>query len=201
LTATSKRPVIIFLYGGGGTIGSSGSDLYNGEAVARHGAVFVDPNYRVGVLGFMAHLALTAEQGRHSGNYGYLDQNSAIRWLHDNIAQFGGDHDHVVITGQSAGAGSVVQQTFSPLSTGLLQGVVMSPGCTWRGATGTTLSEAEQTGLEVQHLLGAADLEAMRAAPADKILATQCESQLGVHHQACEPGAWWTAISCRTLKP
>ena len=144
-------------------------------------------NYRVGVLGFMAHPGLTAEQGGHSGNYGYMDQTAAIRWVHDNIARFGGDPNHVVIMGQSAGAGSVVQQTFSPLAKGLFQGAVMSSGCTWAGTT-ATLAEAEQTGLSVQKALGAASLAAMRAAPADKILGIQSEFQVGVNRTGIRTG-------------
>lgn len=188
-TAQSKLPVIVFLYGGGGTIGSSGSDLYGGEAVARKGAVYVNFNYRVGVLGFMAHPELTKEQGGHSGNYGYLDQTAALKWVHDNIARFGGDPAHVVIMGQSAGAGSVVQQTYSPLAKGLFQGAVMSSGCTWGSAGGTTLVDAEKIGLQVQSLLGATNLSGMRAAPADKILATQSENQVGVNRQGVRTGA------------
>jgi para-nitrobenzyl esterase len=75
--ADSGLPVIVFMYGGGGTIGSSGMPLYDGENVARHGALFVNFNYRVGALGFMAHPELTHEQGGHSGNYGHLDQTAA----------------------------------------------------------------------------------------------------------------------------
>jgi len=77
-TEASRLPVIIFIYGGGGTIGSSGMANYDGEQVAKRGAIFVNFNYRVGILGFMAHPELTKEQGGHSGNYGYLDQNAAL---------------------------------------------------------------------------------------------------------------------------
>lgn len=103
-TGSSKLPVIVFFYGGGGTIGSAGIANYWGEPVAQHNAVFVNLNYRVGVLGFLAHPELSKEQGGHSGNYAYLDQNAALKWVHDNIAKFGGDPARVVIMGQSAGA-------------------------------------------------------------------------------------------------
>src|SRR5262245_37138026 len=117
--AGDNLPVIVFIYGGGSTIGSSGMANYDGETMAKRGAVFVNFNYRVGILGFMAHPELSKEQGGHSGNYAYLDQNAALKFINQNIAKFGGDPSKVVITGQSAGAGSVVQQTFSPLSKGL----------------------------------------------------------------------------------
>ena len=176
--AGGKLPVIVFIYGGGSTIGSSGMANYDGEAVARRGAVFVNFNYRVGVLGFMAHPELTKEQGGHSGDYAYLDQNAALRWIHDNIAAFGGDPDKVVITGQSAGAGSVAAQIFSPMSKGLFRGAMMSSSCNF-SSNGLTLQQAEQIGLDVQKRLGAADLDAMRQVPADKILGLQAETQVG----------------------
>jgi len=180
--ANSRLPVIVFLYGGGGTIGSSGMLIYDGENVALHGAVFVSLNYRVGALGFMAHPELTQEQGGHSGNYGYLDQNAALRWIHDNIAAFGGDPAKVVLTGQSFGAGSVAAHVFSPLSRGLFRGAAMWSACNFTTA-GPDLATAEKTGLELQKRLGAANLQQMRFAPADRILALQAESQVGVNVQ------------------
>ena len=176
----AKLPVIVFIYGGGNTIGSSGMANYDGEAVARRGALFVNFNYRVGILGFMAHPELTKEQGGHSGDYAYLDQNAALRWIHDNIAAFGGDPDKVVITGQSAGAGAVAAQIFSPLSKGLFRGAMMSSACNFANS-GASLQQGEQIGLEVQKRLGAASLDDMRQVPADKLLALQAETQVGVN--------------------
>jgi para-nitrobenzyl esterase len=178
------RPVVVFIYGGGGTIGSSGMANYDGENIARRGAIMVNFNYRVGLLGFMAHPELTKEQGGHSGNYGYLDQNAALKWIRDNIARFGGDPNKVVITGQSFGAGSVAAQYTSPLSKGLFRAAMMSSACNF-GGTGLVggvqpLAEGEKVGLEVQKRLGAADLAALRNVPADRILAQQAESQVGV---------------------
>src|SRR5262245_2831553 len=180
--ANSRLPVIVFMYGGGGTIGSAGSALYGGETMAKRGAVYVNFNYRVGILGFMAHPELTKEQGGHSGNYAYLDQNAALKWIHNNIAKFGGDPSKVVIMGQSAGAGAVVQQTFSPLFKGLLRAAVMSSGCNW-GTAATSLADGEKTGLEIQKSMKAASLEDMRNVPADRILAMQAENQVGVSDQ------------------
>jgi para-nitrobenzyl esterase len=178
-TPSSPLPVIVFIYGGGGTIGSSGIAIYGGEEVARDGAVFVNFNYRVGALGFMAHPALTQEQGGHSGNYGYLDQNAALRWVHDNIAAFGGDPAKVIITGQSFGAGSVAAHLFSPLSKGLFRGAAMWSACNFT-TTGPDLATAEQAGLELQKRLGVNSLEEMRNVPADRILAVQSENQVGM---------------------
>jgi para-nitrobenzyl esterase len=186
--AGSKLPVIVFIYGGGGTIGSSGSPLYGGEEVAKRGAVYVNFNYRVGIMGFMAHPELTREQGGHSGNYAYLDQNAALKWVRDNIEKFGGDPSKVVIMGQSAGAGAVIQQIHSPLSKGLFRGAVMSSGCNFGSTTGTTLAQGEQLGLDIQRRLGVSNLEEMRNVPADRILAIQAESQVGVSVQGVRVG-------------
>jgi para-nitrobenzyl esterase len=191
----SGLPVIVFIYGGGGTIGSSGIALYSGEFVAKSGkAVFVNLNYRVGILGFMAHPELTSEQGGHSGNYAYLDQNAALRWVHNNIAKFGGDPSKIIIMGQSAGAQSVTSQLFSPLSRGLFRGAVMSSGCSWTGGgplgqAMPTLADGEQIGLAIQKRLGASSLADMRALPADKILALQAEFQVGNNTPGIRTGA------------
>ena len=194
--AGDGRPVIVFIYGGGSTIGSSGMANYDGENAAKRGAIFVNLNYRVGLMGFMAHPELTKEQGGHSGNYAYLDQNLALRWIHDNIAAFGGDPAKVVISGQSAGAGSVAAQITSPLSKGLFRGAVMLSACNLAGG-GAPLSDGEAVGLDVQKRLGAANLAALRNVPADKILAQQAESQVGASVQgvrapAVIDGYFWT---------
>lgn len=186
-TASSRLPVIVFIYGGGGTIGSSGMANYDGEQVARRGAVFVNFNYRLGILGFMVHPELTKEQGGHSGNYGYLDQNVALKWINRNIARFGGDPAKVIISGQSAGAGSVAQQIFSPLSKGLFRGAVMLSGCNYT-TPNMPLQTAEETGLEVQKRLQADSLDAMRQVPSDRIVAVQSERQVGASVEGIRTG-------------
>ena len=181
-TPASKLPVIVFLYGGGNTVGSSGMSLYGGEQVARRGAVFVNFNYRLGILGFMAHPELTRESGRQaSGNWAYLDQVAALRWIQRNIAAFGGDPAQVVVAGQSAGAGAVSLLQASPLAKGLFRGVVAMSGGTWGngGTGGVPLAEAERVGLQVQRATRSASLTAMRNVPADRLLALQAENQLG----------------------
>ena len=179
-TAQSKLPVVVFIYGGGYTIGSSGIATYSGENVASRGAIFVNFNYRVGLLGFMAHPELTREQGGHSGNYAFLDQNAALKWVKANIERFGGDPDRILVSGQSAGAGSVVQQMFSPLSKGLFSAALTSSGCNFT-APDKPLADGEAVGLEAQKRLGVASLEDMRQVAADKIIALQAESQVGVN--------------------
>jgi len=179
--AGASLPVVVFIYGGGFTIGSSGMALYDGATVAQRGAVFVSFNYRVGALGFLAHPELTAESPHHqSGNYGFLDQVAALQWIHRNISQFGGDPQKVIISGQSAGAMSVSVLQVSPLGKGLFRGVVAMSGSTWgnRGEV-PKLSDAEKTGVQVQQALNAKSLAEMRQIPADHILALQQDCQLG----------------------
>jgi len=97
----AKLPVLVWIYGGGFSSGGSGCPIYDGEAMARKGIVFVSFNYRVGIFGFFAHPALTQESDRHaSGNYGLMDQIAALRWVHENIGAFGGDPANVTIAGQ-----------------------------------------------------------------------------------------------------
>ena len=200
----SGLPVIVFIYGGGGTIGSAGMAHYDGEQVAVHGAIYVSINYRVGTFGFLAHPELTKEQGGHSGNYGYMDQAFALRWIHDNVAAFGGDPSKVVLMGQSFGAGSVVAQIFSPLSKGLFRGAVMSSGCNFTSRA-ATLEEGEKVGLELQKALNASSIEEMRQVPADRILAQQAESQVGasvrgVRTSGVIDGYFWTMQKEAALK-
>jgi para-nitrobenzyl esterase len=197
----ANLPVIAFIYGGGGTVGSSGMAQYSGAEVAAHGAIFVSFNYRVGILGFMSHPELSREQGGHSGNYGYLDQNAALKWVQANIGRFGGDPDKVVITGQSFGAASVFAQLLSTMSKGLFRGAAMWSACIFKSdlmPDAVALNTAEQTGQEIQRRLNAVDLNAMRDAPADKILALQEEHQLGANVRGLRPpptidGLFWSA--------
>ncbi len=173
--------MIVYIYGGGFTLGSSGMAMYGGENLARKGVVFVNFNYRVGALGFLAHPELTAESPHHaSGDYGFLDQIAALRWIKRNIAQFGGDPDNVTISGQSAGAASVSALEASPLAKGLFQhGFAMSLSFFDDRLALPKLAAAERTGLEIQKALGATSIADMRAIPADKILAVQKDCQLG----------------------
>lgn len=178
-TPGAKLPVVVFLYGGGFTLGSSGMALYGGENLAKRGAIFVNLNYRVGILGFMAHPELTAESPhRASGNYGFLDQVAALRWIQQNIAKFGGDPDRVTISGQSAGAASVNTLAASPLAKGLFHRALASSGSAVL-AQSAKLADSEKTGLEVQKAVGAASLAEMRQLPPDRILVVQRDFQFG----------------------
>jgi len=170
-SAGDELPVVVWIYGGGFGVGSAGMSMYYGESLAQKGAVYVSIAYRVGALGFMAHPELTAESPHHaSGNYGLLDQVAGLQWIHDNIEKFGGDPNRVTIMGQSAGSMSVSALQASPLTEGLVDGVVgMSFSAFDR--FGTPLEEAEKSGLAFQEALGADSIAAMRNIAADRILA------------------------------
>lgn len=169
--AGDDLPVVVWIYGGGFGVGSAAMRMYGGESLAQKGAVYVSISYRVGALGFMAHPELTAESPHHaSGNYGLLDQVAGLQWIHDNIAKFGGDPDRVTIMGQSAGSMSVSALQASPLTKGLVHGVVGMSFSAFDRFT-TPLEEGEKSGLELQQALGAESLTAMRNIAADRILA------------------------------
>ncbi|HEX4683846.1 MAG TPA: carboxylesterase family protein, partial [Gemmatimonadaceae bacterium] len=106
--ASARLPVLVYFFGGGFVAGDGSEPRYDGESLARRGIVVVTTSYRLGIFGFFAHPELTRESAHHaSGNYGLMDQAAALRWVHDNIAAFGGDPSHVTIAGESAGSMSV----------------------------------------------------------------------------------------------
>jgi para-nitrobenzyl esterase len=168
---SEKRPVIVWIYGGGFTDGSSVYD--DGEAMARKGIVFVSFNYRVGLLGFLAHPALSRESPYHvSGNYGILDQIAALQWVRRNIAAFGGDTANVTIQGESAGSCSVNTLIASPLAKGLFHRAIAESGAFFRPLRNRTLAEAEAEGEQVMRDKRALTLEAMRALPVSDLTGT-----------------------------
>ncbi|MBC6983504.1 carboxylesterase/lipase family protein [Caulobacter sp. 17J80-11] len=113
-------PVMVWIHGGALVGGASSQAMYDGAALAKRGVVVVSINYRLGVLGYLAHPDLSAESPDHvSGNYGLLDQIEALRWVKRNIAAFGGDPEKVTVAGESAGALSVMYLMASPQARGL----------------------------------------------------------------------------------
>jgi len=166
LHASTKAPVMVFIYGGAFIGGSGAYPLYDGAALARQGVVVVTFNYRVGVFGFLAHPRLTAQSPNHtSGDYGLLDQIAALQWIKANIGGFGGDPNKVTIFGESAGASSVALLMTSPLAQGLFQRAILQS--TALSSDMPDLATAEAAGLKL-----GADIEALRAKPADQLLAS-----------------------------
>ena len=129
LNQTEKKPVMVWIHGGGLNTGNSHVATYDGEKFAEQGVVLVSINYRLGVLGFLAHPQLSEESpNKVSGNYGFLDQLLALQWVQDNIAAFGGDPNNVTLFGESAGGTAVSVLAASPLSKGLFhKAIIQSP--------------------------------------------------------------------------
>jgi para-nitrobenzyl esterase len=172
-----NAPVFFWIYGGALQSGSSRDSLYDGKRLAERGVVVVSINYRLGVLGWLAHPELSAESSQGiSGNYGLLDQIRALTWVKENIAAFGGDPANVTIAGESAGALSVMYLMASPLARGLFaKGIAESAYMISTPALKTAVHgapSAEQAGVTLMKQLKAADLAAMRAIPGDQITAS-----------------------------
>jgi para-nitrobenzyl esterase len=171
-----NAPVFFWIYGGSLQSGSSRDPMYDGRGLAERGVVVVSINYRVGVLGWLAHPELSAESPRNvSGNYGLLDQIRALTWVKENIAAFGGDPSNVTVAGESAGALSLMYLMASPLAHGLFaRGIAESAYMISTPALKSAVHgapSAEQAGVTLMTQLKAPDLAAMRAMPGDQITA------------------------------
>jgi para-nitrobenzyl esterase len=164
-----KLPVMVWIHGGALVGGSSAEALYDGSKLARQGIVVVSINYRLGLMGYLAHPALSAESPQHlSGNYGLLDQIEALRWVHNNIAAFGGDSGRVTIAGESAGGLSVIALLASPKASGLFQRAISQSGYmpSYRAlnAPALGLASAEAAGAALGKSAGISTAKALRAA-------------------------------------
>jgi para-nitrobenzyl esterase len=178
-------PVMVWIHGGGFVNGGSSPAMYDGSGFAKSGVILVSLNYRLGRFGFFAHPALTAANAGKEmlGNYGYMDQLAALRWVQRNIKAFGGDPANVTLFGESAGGASALALTTTPLAQGLFQKVIVQSG----GGRGPLLPmrelqqdqprvpSAESVGVAFAAKAGiegrdAAALAALRALPADAIV-------------------------------
>jgi para-nitrobenzyl esterase len=168
---------MVWIPGGGNFAGGSSDPWTDGERLARHDVVVVSFNYRLGSLGFFSHPALTRESpNRASGNQGILDQIAALRWVRDNIEQFGGDPENVTIFGESAGSLDVSVLMTSPLSRGLFRRAIGQSGAVILVGDPLTLAQAEQRGAEILERAGvppAATPADLRRLPANAIIAAE----------------------------
>jgi len=146
--ADERRPVMVWIYGGAFNGGGAGDAIFDGTHFAKKGVVLVTFNYRIGVFGFLAHPELSAESGQGSGCYGIQDQIAALRWVKENIAQFGGDPSRVTIFGQSAGGISVSILTQSPPARGLFHRAISQSG----GSMAPVKTAADQANVLVPSL-------------------------------------------------
>ena len=172
-SSSAKLPVMVWSYGGAFTGGAGSLPGYDGEAMAKKGVVFVTYNYRLGPFGFFAHPELTKESGHSaSGNYGVMDLHAALKWVHNNIAAFGGDPGRVTLVGESAGAALESVLVGSREARGLYHGVI-AESASWSGVRMEkmqTLADAEAAGKENAQKIGANSLADLRAKSADEIM-------------------------------
>lgn len=173
------QPVMVWIHGGSHQFGSGSTAIYQANGLVENGVVLVTINYRLGVFGYLAHPALSAEDGS-SGNYGLMDQIAALQWVRTNIAKFGGDPDNVTIFGESAGAQSVSEIMSAPSSKGLFQKAILESGSSTynilhltQSASGDILS-SEEAGRQLLASLAGENpsAESLRALPAADLLAT-----------------------------
>jgi para-nitrobenzyl esterase len=191
-SSRARLPVMVWIYGGGFTIGGTSMPQYDGVNLAKHGVVYVSIAYRLGPLGFLADPELTREQGGHSGNYGLLDQIAGLQWVKRNIAAFGGNPGKVSIFGESAGGISVSMLCASPLAKGLFQGAISESGGSFgpaaegqaAGADVPTLAQAEKNGQAFLGKLGVSSI-----ADARKLSAAEIYKHMGPGLGG--GGRWW----------
>lgn len=147
-----KLPVLFWIHGGGFGSGFSYEQEFDGEAMCKRGCVQVTIEYRCNSFGFFAHQRIKEAFG-HTGNQGLLDQIAALRWVHENIAAFGGDPKNITVHGQSAGAMSTRMHLTSPLCRGMVNRVIIqSGGGLNEWSTMRTEEEQMTYGVELLHL-------------------------------------------------
>lgn len=173
-----RIPVLVWIYGGGFSFGSTSEPGYNGEKLAKKGVVLVSIAYRVGPLGFLTHPELSTESAHGvSGNYGLLDMIAGLTWIQKNISAFGGDPNQVTIFGESAGGIAVSMLCASPVAKGLFHGAISQSGgsfgpprnITYPGENLKTLKNAERAGQEYMEKAGAASIAELRKMVADSL--------------------------------
>lgn len=178
-SSDEKLPVLVWIYGGGFSFGSTSDPVSDGSDLARKGVIVVSIAYRVGQLGFLANPELSIENPNNvSGNYGLLDQIAGLKWVQKNIAKFGGDPDKVTIFGESAGGISVSMLCASPLAKGLFRGAISESGgsfgptrpTTYPGENMKTLKQAENEGVNYVKQHGASSIAELRKMDAEQFV-------------------------------
>jgi len=179
----SKLPVAFWVHGGAYFNGYGHEITMDGDAWAKRGVILVTINYRLGIFGFLAHPELSAESpDGTSGNYGTYDQVAALKWVYDNIAQFGGDPANITVLGQSAGAASIKNLVSSPLSKGMVRNAVIQSGGGISTTAGSDIDQkqAETTGKTFMDKHGYHTLNAMRAVSGEELLKIFKEDGMGL---------------------
>lgn len=177
------QPVMVWIHGGSNVAGSGAEPPYDGANLARRGAVVINFNYRLGVFGFLAHPALSAEsENNSSGNYALLDQIALLEWVQRNAPAFGGDPERVTIFGESAGATDVAYLMASPLARGLFHRAIIQSGGS-AVSVDRRLADAEAVGEKLAASIGLSDTDdvigTMRSIEAEELLRITSESEIG----------------------
>jgi para-nitrobenzyl esterase len=166
--AAKRLPVMVWLHGGSNRAGSGSGDGYDGASLASHGVIVVTMNYRLGAMGFFAHPGLTAESPHHSsGNYGLLDQIAGLKWVQQNIEQFGGDPGNVTLFGESAGSVDATMLMASPLVKGLFRRVIAESGPAFGLGPPVMLAQAEAVGKAINTAAALRKMPAQQVAELD----------------------------------
>jgi para-nitrobenzyl esterase len=170
----SKRPVMVWIHGGGFTNGTGAEPIYDGAGLAKRGDVdVVTLNYRLGAFGFLYLGGVGGDQFSLSGNLGLLDQVAAIKWVRDNIAAFGGDPKNITVFGESAGSISVCTLLAMPLASGLFKRAIAESGAL--NVIHTT-DEANTVTAQLMKYAGVSDVDGLRALSTERIV--QAESDM-----------------------
>lgn len=169
-SADEKLPVMVWIFGGGMSVGYTSEPEFDGTRIARRGIVFVSINYRLNSFGFLAHPDLTREgrsQGECGTNFGLLDQSAGLQWVKRNIHSFGGDPDKVTLFGQSAGGRCVWMHMTAPSDRGLFHRAILQSAGMGGGITRyPNLLEAEEKGVRFLQHLGVSSINEARMLPA-----------------------------------
>ena len=170
-----KLPVLVWFFGGGFQWGYTAEMEFDAERLARRGIIVVSVNYRLALMGFLAHPEITKENPDAPANFGLLDQQAGLHWVYRNIAAFGGDPEKITIAGQSAGGGSTMQQLTCPDNYDIVKGAVIMSGMIKMENQESdifnplTLEEAEKKGEEFFEYIGVKSLEEARQMDAFKL--------------------------------
>jgi para-nitrobenzyl esterase len=182
-----KRPVMIYIHGGGFAIGSGALTLVADRFVAEQDVVLVGVNHRLNVFGY-TYLGAIDPKYADSGNVGQLDLIAALQWVRDNIAHFGGDPSNVTIFGESGGGGKVSTLMAMPGAKGLFRRAIVESGS--HLAVRTKEAATENTNYMLSALgLTASQVDQLQSVPADKLLAAMPPGPMGLDR-------WWTGIPC-----
>ncbi len=183
LSADASLPVMVYVHGGSNKSGWSYEKNYHGHALAERGVVVVSITYRLGVFGFLSHPEMDADEPQ--SNFGIWDAVAALRWVQDNIRQFGGDPDRVTLFGESSGAQDVLAILFARPASGLIHRTILQSTAGYGIERMTTVAEEMERGVALSDRLGVVGpgaLERLKRIPAEHLLRVYEEGFSSYYH-------------------